>query len=323
VADEQLSPDRASAAVELLGWRYLLGGLAATVAVGSLRRAVDVAGAATDACGDDADEHLRVDVRGDRVELLLQAKSTGLVTTRDVALAHRIADSVRALGFDILTPTRLDGTRTVQVLEIAIDTMDFAVIRPFWKAVLAYVDAPDPEDTALIDPVGQGPAIWFQQMDEPRPQRNRIHFDITVPHDEADRRVRAALAADGTLVSDAAARSFWILADAEGNEVCVCTWQDRLRPDGQVLTDNGNDVVAGSRSAAQVPVSGRQTDRPAESTSAVLKSIKQNSPDGREPGRTMATPLVVRPPVSRLVDSGGRWRPVRPGPPRRTCHLSL
>ena len=21
--------------------------------------------------------------------------------------------------------------------------------------------------------------------------------------------------------------SFWILADAEGNEACVCTWQDR------------------------------------------------------------------------------------------------
>ncbi len=22
-------------------------------------------------------------------------------------------------------------------------------------------------------------------------------------------------------------RSFWVLADVEGNEVCVCTWQDR------------------------------------------------------------------------------------------------
>jgi 4a-hydroxytetrahydrobiopterin dehydratase len=28
-------------------------------------------------------------------------------------------------------------------------------------------------------------------------------------------------------VSDAFARSFWVVADADGNEVCVCTWQDR------------------------------------------------------------------------------------------------
>jgi 4a-hydroxytetrahydrobiopterin dehydratase len=48
-----------------------------------------------------------------------------------------------------------------------------------------------------------------------------------VSHDEAPGRIQAALDAGGILLSDAAARSWWILADAEGNEVCVCTWQDR------------------------------------------------------------------------------------------------
>ncbi len=81
----------------------------------------------------------------------------------------------------------------------------------------------------MVDPAGELPNVWFQQMDESRPQRNRIHFDLHVPHDEADRRIAAALDAGGTLVSDAAARSFWILADAEGNEICICTWQDRER----------------------------------------------------------------------------------------------
>jgi len=80
---------------------------------------------------------------------------------------------------------------------------------------------------ALVDPRRQGPTVWFQQMDEPRTQRNRIHFDITVPPAEADARIAAALAAGGTLVSDRRARAFWILADPEGNEICVCTWQDR------------------------------------------------------------------------------------------------
>ncbi|MFC6880688.1 MULTISPECIES: hypothetical protein [Actinomadura] len=40
----------------------------------------------------------------------------------------------------------------------------------------------------------------------------------------------AALAAGGTLVSlvsDAEAPSFWVLANPEGNRVCLCTWQDR------------------------------------------------------------------------------------------------
>ncbi|MEJ7720470.1 MAG: VOC family protein [Ilumatobacteraceae bacterium] len=72
-----------------------------------------------------------------------------------------------------------------------------------------------------------GRPYWFQQMDEPRPQRNRIHIDVTVPHDVAEQRIGDALAAGGTLVSDARANAFWVLADPEGNEACVCTWQDR------------------------------------------------------------------------------------------------
>ena len=92
--------------------------------------------------------------------------------------------------------------------------------------MLGYAPTPGADDE-LVDPARQGPTIWFQQMDEPRPQRNRIHFDITVPHDDARPRMAAALAAGGTLVSDAYAPSFWVLADAEGNEVCICTWQYR------------------------------------------------------------------------------------------------
>ena len=66
--------------------------------------------------------------------------------------------------------------------------------------------------------------------------RQRWHLDIHVDPAVADERIDAALAAGGTLVSDAEAPSFTILADAEGNKVCVCTWQsptprpDRRRP---------------------------------------------------------------------------------------------
>ena len=37
----------------------------------------------------------------------------------------------------------------------------------------------------------------------------------------------AALAAGGTMVNDSYARAFWVLADPEGNEACLCTWEDR------------------------------------------------------------------------------------------------
>ena len=64
-------------------------------------------------------------------------------------------------------------------------------------------------------------------MDELRPQRNRIHFDVSVPHDQAHERIQATLVAGGKLVDDAEAPAFWVLADPEGNEACVTTWQGR------------------------------------------------------------------------------------------------
>ena len=64
-------------------------------------------------------------------------------------------------------------------------------------------------------------------MDASRSQRNRIHVDVSVPHDEAAHRIAAALAAGGRLLSDAEAPAFWVLADPEGNEACVTTWQGR------------------------------------------------------------------------------------------------
>ena len=58
-------------------------------------------------------------------------------------------------------------------------------------------------------------------MDVPRPQRNRIHINLYVPYDQAEPRIRAALAAGGHIVTDQFAPSWWVLADSEGNEVCV------------------------------------------------------------------------------------------------------
>lgn len=170
----------------MIGWRYLLGNLATSIPVISLEEAAAAAAAAVLACGADADRHLRADLRPDRVELSLQDQVAHAVTARDAWLAQRVTEAVRALGLPRPDRTQVAG-RPVQMLEVAIDALDISAIRPFWKAVTAYVDEPDSgHEGALLDPAGQLPAIWFQQMDAPRPQRNRIHLDITVPHDVAE-----------------------------------------------------------------------------------------------------------------------------------------
>ncbi|MFJ4845664.1 MULTISPECIES: VOC family protein [unclassified Streptomyces] len=227
--ERKLSRQEASDAVGGHGWRYILGALQTSVPAGSMAQGAALAAEAVAVCGDDADGHLWVDVRPGRVLLTLQSLAHAAVTSLDVDLACRVSAAMRAAGSPADPGAGTGEGRSVQLLEIAIDALDIAGVRPFWNAVLGWTDeagADGPEDP-LVDPERQGPAVWFQRMDRARPQRNRIHLDISVPHDEAPRRIEAALAAGGRLVSASRAPAFWVLADKEGNEACVTTWQGR------------------------------------------------------------------------------------------------
>ena len=64
-------------------------------------------------------------------------------------------------------------------------------------------------------------------MDAMRPEWNRIHININVPHDEAQSCIAAAPDAGGKMINDDYARAWWVLAAPEGNEACIHTWQDR------------------------------------------------------------------------------------------------
>jgi len=198
-------------------WRYALDAIHATFRTGSFPTATVLAAAIADAA-EAHQHHPDIDIRyPDRVMVRLTTHAVENLTQHDVDLARVVSELAATAGASS-EPTSISS------LELAIDAVDIGAIRPFWAAVLGYR-----QDSSgnLVDPLGRGPAMWFQQMDEPRPQRNRIHFDVSVPHDVAQDRVTAALEAGGTMVSDRRARAFWVLADAEGNEACVCTWQDR------------------------------------------------------------------------------------------------
>ncbi|BDX33041.1 hypothetical protein TUM20985_35880 [Mycobacterium antarcticum] len=230
---DHLTRQRISDAVDPLGWRLILGAAVTHVAVPSLTAAAETASLAVTAVGTAGDGHLSADLDTHRVVLRLHTIATGSVTEPDLELARRVTEALAARG---LRTEPGEDTVVPQNLEIAIDALDIALVRPFWRAVTGYVDEAGPPDLpagALLDPLRRGPAIWFQQMDVPRGGtpgnviRNRIHLDVDVPPERAGPRIDAALAAGGTLLSDAAAPAFWVLADPEGNEVCVCTWQGR------------------------------------------------------------------------------------------------
>lgn len=201
-------------------WRVILRTVQTLFRTGSFTAGVEL----VDAIGElaeAANHHPDVDLRYGTVTVRLTSHDVGGVSARDVALARQISAAARELDL-VADPT------AVQDLEVAIDTLVGTAVQPFWRAVLGF-DEGSPELPApeLRDPTTHAPAFWFQQMDAPREQRNRIHLDVTVPHDVAEARVTAAIAAGGHLVSDRRAPAFWVLADAEGNEACVCTWQAR------------------------------------------------------------------------------------------------
>jgi 4a-hydroxytetrahydrobiopterin dehydratase len=197
-------------------WRVLFEGACAHFRTGSFAKGV----ALVDAIGrlaDGMNHHPDVDLRYAGVTVRLMSHDVQGLSERDVALARLISTAAH----DLDAPADPSAVQTVQ---IAIDALVSTEVMPFWRAVLGYAELGD-ED--LVDPRGRGPAIWFQEMDAPRPQRNRIHVDVSVPHDQAEARVAAALAAGGHLVSDAHAPAWWTMADAEGNEVDVASWVGR------------------------------------------------------------------------------------------------
>ena len=142
------------------------------------------------------------------------------MTVRDVEVARHVSVVARDLGL-AADPSK------VQYLLIVPGAPDIGAVMPFWRAVLGYEPRPDSPDQDLVDPQDRGSAFWFESMDEPRPDGGgAIHIGVWVPHDQAEARVAAALAAGGRIVRDFAP-SWWTLADAAGNEADIATVSGR------------------------------------------------------------------------------------------------
>ncbi|HVN11323.1 MAG TPA: VOC family protein [Kineosporiaceae bacterium] len=213
---ELITPQEFERSDGVADWRVVASAASARFRTGSFTAGVELV-VAIGALADAADSHADVDLRPAAVTVRLPMRDVPGLSERDVELARQISTAARELELPA-------DAAAVQDVHLTIDAVNRPAVLPFWRAVLGYEQVGD-ED--LVDPCGASPAIWFQPMSGPRPQRNRIHVDVWVPHDQAEARVAAALASGGHLVSDEYAPAWWTLADAEGNEVDVATWMGR------------------------------------------------------------------------------------------------
>lgn len=201
------------AADDLGDWVILHGGPTAVFRTGSLQEAARLAMAIADVPGLESRTVLTATADGLTIKLSRELWAT---EAHHVGLAHTISAIAREHG---ATPDR----GAVQEVQLAIAAMPDAIDLGFWRAVLGY--APMADDNG-IDPLGQGSTVWMQGLDPAKPLRHAMHVDVSVARDHAEARMRAAVAAGGTVVDDSGAPAAWILADRSGNKVCIAAWPD-------------------------------------------------------------------------------------------------
>jgi len=170
-------------------------------------------GRAVRVCGPDA-AHLRLDLRVDRVDLVVRTPAAGGMSRLDVTLAARISAAVGELGLATRpgarrgAPRAGDGDRHRRARHRGRAALLAGGVRLRRRDP---TDRRGHEEVIVVDPAGQGPPSGSAagrptpatQPDPLRPDRRR---------GRGRSRVAAALSAGGRLVSDAQARAFWILA---------------------------------------------------------------------------------------------------------------
>jgi 4a-hydroxytetrahydrobiopterin dehydratase len=201
------------------GWAYLLRGLQTRLHTRNFATGLAVVNA-IGAAAEELNHHPDLTLRYTHVDIRLTSHDERGVTDRDIQLARAVS-AIAAEAGTPLDPSHVTG------LELGLDTPDHESIAPFWAAVLAVEHRPGPDfGDEVRDPADELPTVWFQASGSEEP-RQRWHLDLWVDPAQVQPRIDAALAAGGTLVSDAEAPSFWVLADPQGNRACLCTWQDR------------------------------------------------------------------------------------------------
>jgi len=138
-------------------------------------------------------------------------------------------------------------------VQVVIDCADPSRLAAFWALALGYQEQAPPEGfaswedalrawgvpedqwnsrSAVVDPDGVGPRLFFQQVPEGKVVKNRVHLDINAATGVADPNERRRVVdAEVARLTDAGASTLremdergehWVvMQDPEGNEFCV------------------------------------------------------------------------------------------------------
>ena len=124
---------------------------------------------------------------------------------------------------------------TVGIASVTFDCADALVVGTFWSAALgrpldpgassdfAAIDFAGRRDTAGWAPLGPGdePTWLFVKVPEPKTAKNRLHLDLAAPDVEAEVQRLVGLGATRVADTDEYGYAWTVMADPEGNELCV------------------------------------------------------------------------------------------------------
>ncbi|HVA89481.1 MAG TPA: VOC family protein [Chloroflexota bacterium] len=137
--------------------------------------------------------------------------------------------------------------------QVVFDSADPDAQSKFWAAALGYILQPPPEGfadwpsflatlglthrvgqaSAIVDPEGTGPRIFFQRVPEGKTVKNRVHLDLNVSESRSvgSEEGRKRVAAEVERITALGARklrdyvegpeSWTVMADPEDNEFCL------------------------------------------------------------------------------------------------------
>lgn len=135
-----------------------------------------------------------------------------------------------------------------RTLQVVVDCANPDGLAKFWAEALGYTVQPPPPGhdswpdflasmgvpesqwgaaSAIIDPDGNRPRIFFQKVPEPKQGKNRVHLDVQLgrgaPEAAVETEVARLQVLGATRVRECAelGESWVVMQDPEGNEFCV------------------------------------------------------------------------------------------------------
>lgn len=197
-------------------WRVLYAGAHAYYRLASFAEGAGFVAAIADV-GEAVGQFPDVDLRPEGVTVRTCSGEYGALSERDVELARGISAAARTLHLE-------SDPSEVQAVAIAVAQDAGSDVGPFWAAALGYRSLGPRED--VVDRHRRNSNVSFQTLRPPKPGRGRMHIDVSVPADQAEGRVAAALAAGGRLADESHAPQWWTLASPDNHGVDIAAWPD-------------------------------------------------------------------------------------------------